>query len=166
MDEDEAREVAGHIMHTTAKKPFQSGMDWAGIVGLMGDNGWLASKGYNRNQRESLLRNTYGLFSVADNLFTVVVVAQTVKEGDDASRIGTWDEGDQITGERRAVALVWRDPFRVGNNPQNEMMVRSFRSLTASDGTPRGVEGREDGENGGEQRRRPWRTVFAGKDGR
>ena len=127
MDESTAREMARRIIGVTQNSPFQSGLDWAGVPSLMGDNGYLASLGYNRNQRESLLRNTYGLFSVADNLFTVVVVAQSIKEG--KGQVGTWDDGDQVTGERRAVALVWRDPFLYGHARTNEMMVRAFRSL-------------------------------------
>lgn len=127
MEEEKAREVAKQILDATAKKPYQSGMDWAANAGLMGDNGYLAAQGYNRNQRESLLRNMYGLFSVADSLFTVVVVAQTVKEGPD--KVGTWDSEDQVTGERRGVALVWRDPFKTGKNLHHEMMVKMFRYL-------------------------------------
>ena len=127
MGEETAREVAKRIMEATGKTPYQSGMDWAANAGLMGDKGYLAAQGYNRNQRESLLRNMYGLFSVADSLFTVVVVAQTVKEGPD--KVGTWDSEDQITGERRGVALVWRDPFKTGNNLHHEMMVKMFRYL-------------------------------------
>lgn len=128
MEEETAREFARRIMEVTDKTPFQSGMDWARLP-VMKDNGWLAAQGYNRNQRESLLRNTYGLFSVADSLFLAVVVAQSVKEGPQASKVGEWDDEDQITGERRGVALVWRDPFKTGNNLHHEMMVRMFRYL-------------------------------------
>lgn len=128
MDEETAREFARLIGEVTANQPFQSGMDWAALPALR-DNGWLAAQGFNRNQREALLRNTYGLFSVADSLFLVVVVAQSVKEGPESSKVGTWDDEDQITGERRGVALVWRDPFKTGTNPHHEMMVRMFRYL-------------------------------------
>ena len=128
VDEETARELARLIGEVTASQPFQSGMDWAALP-VLRDNGWLAAQGYNRNQREALLRNTYGLFSVADSLFLVVVVAQSVKEGPESSKVGTWDDEDQITGERRGVALVWRDPFKTGTNPHHEMMVRMFRYL-------------------------------------
>jgi len=128
MEEETAREFARRIMEVTENDPFQSGMDWARLP-VMQDSGWLAAQGYNRNQRESLLRNTYGLFSVADSLFLAVVVAQSVKEGPTDSKVGTWDDEDQVTGERRGVALVWRDPFKTGNNLHHEMMVRMFRYL-------------------------------------
>jgi hypothetical protein len=128
LEETAAREIARRIMAETKDKPYQSGLDWAGNAGLMGDNGWLAAQGLNRNQRESLLRNTYGVFSVADSLFTVVVVAQSIKEGPD--KIGTWDSEDQVTGERRGVALVWRDPFKPSDQKyHHEMMVKMFRYL-------------------------------------
>ena len=69
-----------------------------------------------------------GLFSPDNSLFTVVVVAQTIKEG--PNNVGTWNAADDvITGERRAVALVWRDPYKNGVNPHHEMLVRMFRYL-------------------------------------
>lgn len=136
MDEDMAREFARLLMEASGSTAhqagmntgFQSGMDWAGMPAMQ-QSGWLAAQGFNRNQRESLIRNTYGTFSVADSLFLVVVVAQSVKEGPESSKVGTWDDEDQITGERRGVALVWRDPFKTGTNPHHEMMVRMFRYL-------------------------------------
>ena len=60
-------------------------------------------------------------------LFLAVVVAQSVKEGE--GKVGTWDSEDQVTGERRGIALVWRDPFKTGTNAHHEMMVRMFRYL-------------------------------------
>ena len=93
----------------------------------MRKGGALAQMGLNNNRRETLLRNTWGLFSPNNSLFTVVVVAQAIKEGPTA--VGLWGADDQITGERRAVALVWRDPFRTGANLHHEMFVRMFRYL-------------------------------------
>ena len=125
-EEEDARELAARIMEDTKSATYQSAMDWAASP-VMQHNGWLQSKGLNRNQREALLRNTYGLFSVADSLFLAVVVAQSVKEGE--GKVGTWDSEDQVTGERRGIALVWRDPFKTGTNAHHEMMVRMFRYL-------------------------------------
>ena len=85
--------------------------------------------GLNNNQRESLIRNTWGLFSPDDSLFTVVAIAQPIKEG--PNNVGIWDpKEDLITGERRAVALVWRDPFKIGSDTlHHEMFIRMFRYL-------------------------------------
>ena len=105
---------------------FQAGSDWARVP-AMRKGGALSKLGLNNNQRESLIRNTWGLFSPNNSLFTVVVVAQAIKEGPTA--VGLWGADDQITGERRAVALVWRDPFRTGANLHHEMFVRMFRYL-------------------------------------
>ena len=127
-EEEDARELAARIMDDTGNATYPSAMDWAASP-VMKQNGWLQSKGLNRNQREALLRNTYGLFSVADSLFLAVVVAQSVKEGPDEAKVGTWNSEDQITGERRGIALVWRDPFKTGTNAHHEMMVRMFRYL-------------------------------------
>jgi len=110
---------------------FQAGTDWARIP-AMRTNGFLAGSSYptglNNNQREALLRNTWGLFNPENSLFTVVVIAQTIKEG--PGQAGVWNPNeDMITGERRAVALVWRDPFKTGSNLHHEMFVRMFRYL-------------------------------------
>lgn len=106
---------------------FQAGTDWV-RVGAMQQGGALASKGLNNNQREELIRRTWGLFSPDNSLFTVVVVAQAIKEG--PNDVGIWNkEDDLITGERRGVVLVWRDPFKTGQNLHHEMFVRMFRYL-------------------------------------
>lgn len=113
---------------------FQAGSDWARIP-CLDQNGALSKMdlnasgvGLNNNQRESLLRNTWGLFSPDNSLFTVVVIAQAIKEGPD--QVGIWNANDDmVTGERRAVALVWRDPFKTGNNLHHEMFIRMFRYL-------------------------------------
>jgi len=89
----------------------------------------LGGVGLYNNQREALIRQTWGLFSPDNSLFTVVVVAQAIKEG--PGNVGIWDANeDLITGERRAVALVWRDPFKNGaGNLHHEMFIRMFRYL-------------------------------------
>ena len=126
--EEQAKELAKRIQAETASEPYQSGQDWANTP-AMKDGGYLQGQGLTRTEREAVLRNTDGLFSVSDSLFTVILIAQSVKEGPDSKDIGKWDDEDQVTGERRGVALVWRDPFKTGNNLHHEMMVRMFRFL-------------------------------------
>jgi hypothetical protein len=106
---------------------FQAGTDWARIQAMQKKKD-LAKMGLNNNQRESLIRNTWGLFSPDNSLSTVVVIAQPIKEG--PGNVGIWNASeDLITGERRAVALAWRDPFKTGQNLHHEMFVRMFRYL-------------------------------------
>ena len=130
IDEDMAQFIASQILEETKNgtiaTAFHAGTDWARIP-AMRKNGALASQGLNNNQRESLIRNTWGLFSPDNSLFTVVMVAQAIKEGPTA--VGIWGNDDLVTGERRAVALVWRDPFKTGQNLHHEMLVRMFRYL-------------------------------------
>lgn len=86
----------------------------------------------NNNQKEQLIRNTWGLFSPNSGLFTVLVIAQAIKESDDELGLGKYDhELDIITGERRAVALVWYDPFSELSNKElrNEYYIRIFRYM-------------------------------------
>jgi hypothetical protein len=138
ISEEIARDLAERILAETdvarvsvykrLGKIFQVGSDWARIQPMQ-QNKEFAQKGLNNNQRESLIRNTWGLFSPEDSLFTVVAVAQAIKEG--PGGVGVWDPNDdQITGERRAVALVWRDPFKIGTPTlHHEMFIRMFRYL-------------------------------------
>ena len=125
---EQARKIATQILEQRPKGSYESGMDWANTA-MMQDGKYLDGQGLTRTERESVLRNTDGLFSVADSLFTVILVAQSVKEGPEEKNIGKWDDEDQVTGERRGVALVWRDPFKTGRNLNHEMMVRMFRFL-------------------------------------
>ena len=130
IDEATAQFIAARILEETASgtlsTAFQAGSDWARMPAMQ-KNGALAAMGLNNNQREALIRNTWGLFSPDNGLFTVVVVAQAIKEGPTA--VGIWGNDDLVTGERRAVALVWRDPFKTGQNLHHEMLVRMFRYL-------------------------------------
>lgn len=58
-------------------------------------------------KKESLIANSYRLFGWRDNLFTVIVVAQT---GSDGNGDGVLDI-DSLGPIHRALALVWMDPL-------------------------------------------------------
>ena len=122
--EELARGLASKIVEYTGEHPCMAPTDWAGAKQVVN---YLKAQHMDKHQREAFVRNTWGLFGVADNLFTAVLIAQSVKEG--PNKVGTWDSEDQITGERRGVALIWRDPFKTGENKHHEMMVRMFRFL-------------------------------------
>jgi hypothetical protein len=107
-------------------------------TGINGQAGWaraLASSALpdeiNKNNRIAIFNNTWGLFNESDRLFVVVVIAQAIKEGEEKSGIGNWDEDeDMITGERRAVALGWMDSSAdVGGQLAREMNIIMFQYL-------------------------------------
>lgn len=86
----------------------------------------------NKNNRIAILNNTWGLFHESDRLFVLLVVAQSIKEGDDPTGEGNWDaEEDVITGERRAVALCWLDGSENvgGDTLAQEMNIIMFQYL-------------------------------------
>ena len=101
-------------------------------------SGTLSTKPYSlnggealdNNQKEAIIRNTYRLFNPNQNLFTFVIAAQTVIDNVDPSTgvRGTWGDEDVVTAEKRAVALVWRDPFP-GTDGRHEMFVKLFKYL-------------------------------------
>lgn len=122
--EDVARGLATKIVEYTGTDPCMAATDW---VKAQQVRSYLKAQQLDKHQREAFVRNTWGCFGVADNLFTVLMIAQSIKEGPDS--VGKWDDEDMITGERRGVALVWRDPFKTGQNMHHEMMVRMFRFL-------------------------------------
>ena len=82
----------------------------------------------NNMQVEGIIRNSYRLFSPNQNLLTIIVIAQAIN---DQNVRGVYEPlEDVILGERRAVALVWRDPFpNPDRDGRNEMFVRMFRYL-------------------------------------
>ena len=130
LTEAQAGTLAQAITNATVagsfSQAFQAGTDWAKIPAMQ--QGGLISADLNNNQRENLIRNTWGLFHPDNSLFTTIIIAQTIKEG--PTDVGIWNANDDIiTGERRAVALVWRDPFKTGQSLHHEMFVRMFRHL-------------------------------------
>jgi hypothetical protein len=108
---------------------FMSGSAWARVPAMQ-TGGALAGLGLNKNQRENLIRNTWGLFSPNNSMFTALVIGQAIKEGPGQAGDLNLDNGeDMVTGERRGVALVWRDPFPSTGGHHHEMLVRMFKFL-------------------------------------
>jgi len=135
LPQDRALDLASSIITETQSKrieaanrgAFMAGSDWVRVP-AMKKGGALSGNGLNKNQRESLIRNTWGLFSPNNSMFTVLVIGQAIKEG--PHQVGIWNaDDDMITGERRGVALVWRDPTPSGAAGQHEMFVRMFKFL-------------------------------------
>lgn len=67
----------------------------------------------NELKREAIFRNTAGLLSARQNLFTIIIEAQVASGGNIP----------QNPIRQKAVALVWRDPYT------GEMFVRSIKWL-------------------------------------
>jgi hypothetical protein len=72
--------------------------DWSTIPGL-------GVADYTELERESILAHTWELLGTRQNLFVIIVA-----EGAPAGGVGRLATGEILVG-RRAVAVVWRDPF-------------------------------------------------------
>lgn len=76
--------------------------------------------GLNRLESEGVIRDTAEILGVRQNLFTILVAAQSLT-----------DSGN-VMGEQRALAVVWRDPYATvdsAGNRYHPSFVRSFRWL-------------------------------------
>jgi len=126
-----ARPLAQSVMSVTTNlslsgsNTYDSAAGWV-ISPAFIDGSLTAANLRDNNQKESLIRNSYRLFNPNQNLFTLIVLAQTVKDLDGQ---GDFDVGtDEVTGEKRAVAVVWRDPFPNAEG-RHETFIRLFRYL-------------------------------------
>lgn len=121
----------------TATNTFDSAAGWVTIPAFAVNGDLVKKNDYtnmpyymNNNKKESIIRNTYRLFNPNQNLFTIVVIAQAINDQPDgAGNYGTFGKEDTIIGEKRAVALVWRDPFPDPATGRHEMFVRTFKYL-------------------------------------
>lgn len=108
--------------------PSSNATDWV-LTPAFSANGYLSNPIFginlNNNQKETIIRNSFRLFNPNQNLFTIVVVAQGIN---DQGTIGDFDDEDIITSEKRAVALVWRDPFP-NEDGRHEMFIRRLKYL-------------------------------------
>ena len=74
--------------------------------------------------RESGIRNAAGLLTTRDNLFTVIIRADSF-----SSAMGS-DVGQGMSlATARAVAEIWRDPIPDEKSGKNKCLIRSFRFL-------------------------------------
>jgi len=82
-------------------------------------SGFPASSPLSDAHIESVIANSMDLVGFRQNLFTIILAAQTIK---------TSPEGDIVTGEQRAVAVVWRDPF-INSNGNYAVIPRFYKLL-------------------------------------
>ncbi len=139
LDDAELQELVQVFMNTTGTKKITDnssstaftgacmrGLDWIWAKEFQA-NGYFGLK-WGKNARHRLIERTWGLFNPNNSMFTVLAVGQVVREGQ--ANPGAWDSADDlIVGERRAVALVWRDPTPPGLGKPHEMFIRIFKFL-------------------------------------
>lgn len=138
LEEDELDELVGifhgitsgkKITDNSGKTEFRGacmrGVDWIWAKEFQ-PSGYYGTK-WTKNERHRLIGSTWNLFNPNNSLFTVLAIGQSVKEGPEQT--GKWSADDIITGERRAVALVWRDPTPPGLGKPHEMFIRMFKFL-------------------------------------
>ena len=139
LDDAELDDLVKVFLQTTATKKIQDltgeeyfggacmrGIDWIWAKPFQA-NEYFSLKGWTKNERHRLIERTWGLFNPNNSMFTVLAIGQVVKEGPE--KPGVWSEDDLISGERRAVAMVWRDPTPPGLGKPHEMFVRVFKFM-------------------------------------
>jgi hypothetical protein len=86
--------------------------------------------------RESIVRNSLGLLGTRHNLFTIFVAARVFAENYDPNNAAHFqNREDFVLSDQRAVAVVWRDPFRTLDSARNQTyssFVQYFHWLTGA----------------------------------
>ena len=119
------KKITDNSGSTEFKGACMRSVDWIWAKQFQAD-GYYGKK-WSKNERHRLIGSTWGLFNPNNSMFTVLVIGQSIKEG--PTQPGAWSTDDVVTGERRAVALVWRDPTPPGINMPHEMFVKMFKML-------------------------------------
>jgi hypothetical protein len=110
------------ITNTFAKGPYTNLSEIAKISAGSITNLLSGTLDLDPLQEEAIIRNSAGLLSPRQNLFTILLAAQTV------------DSVTNVAGEQRAVAVVWRDPYPTPNpyaptTSNHAAFVRFFKVL-------------------------------------
>ena len=71
---------------------------------------------FNSFEQESIIRNSIHLLSPRQNIFTIILAAQSM------------DSYKNVVAEQRALAVVWRDPYP-DSSGHHDMFVRFFKWL-------------------------------------
>ncbi len=121
----ETKKITDNSSSTQFQGACMRSVDWIWAEPFQAD-GYFGRK-WSKNERHRLIGSTWGLFNPNNSMFTVLVIGQSIKEG--PAQMGAWSSDDVVTGERRAVALVWRDPTPPGINMPHEMFVKMFKML-------------------------------------
>ncbi len=130
------RIVASAIIGQTTITPFTnlSEVGFANLSGIAGVIGKIKNQVATPDcYYEGLIRDTAGILGVRQNVFVILVAGQSGVDANGRDGI----EDAEVTGEQRAIAIVWRDPYpsmmrTPGENPPSyhPSFVRFFHWLT------------------------------------
>ncbi|NCA82166.1 MAG: hypothetical protein EOM72_05415 [Opitutae bacterium] len=120
-----SKKITDNSSATVFSGACMRGIDWIWAAPFKPD-GYYGTK-WSKNERHRLIGRTWGLFNPNNSMFTILAIGQSIKEG--PGQMGAWSADDVITGERRAVAMVWRDPTPPGLKKPHEMFTRVFKFL-------------------------------------
>lgn len=96
---------------TTIAKAIVQGGPYTNLSAIGAVGNWPSYvNGQSDIEREAPIRNSAGLLTVRQNLFTILLASGTTSRG--IGEIGRRSMGDWLSYQK-AVALVWRDPFPV-----------------------------------------------------
>ncbi|HMP74006.1 MAG TPA: hypothetical protein PKE55_12155 [Kiritimatiellia bacterium] len=88
--------------------------------------------------RESVIRNSLGLWTTRHNLFTIFLAARTFAQSYDPSNgAHRNNRANFVTAEQRAVAVVWRDPLITtdqAGNDTNQSIIQFFHWFSGAFG--------------------------------
>lgn len=116
LDATLANQMANAIIAKTSLVPFDR-MSKIGSLPTIYSPSFDAS--LDSDERiESLIRNSVGLLSLRDNVFGIILDAEALRKSG-AQTI--------VTGKEKALAVVWRDPLKVGG--VNQTIVRYYTFL-------------------------------------
>lgn len=93
-------------------------------VGDLGRVDWASiHPGGSDLDRESFVRNAADLFTVRQNIFTILLCAQT-------TRTVVGFKGESVVGGGMAVAEVWRDPVPSADGKPHSYLLRTFKIVS------------------------------------
>ncbi len=88
----------------------------------------------NKFIAESPIRNSMGTLGTRDTLYTVFLATRTLPVGLTPDDIPSGESlDDYVAAEQRAVAVVWRDPYRPTLNGPQQTIIRTFNWLLEED---------------------------------
>lgn len=112
-------EIAGAIARYSATTQFCD----VGDVGALGVDWTTLLPNLSDCERESVISQAAGLLTMRDNLFVIVIGADSF-----SLRQGSLTAG-RVLSSSRAVAELWRDPIRDPVSQKHKWLIRSFRIM-------------------------------------
>lgn len=102
------------------------------LSSVIGDGNWFQVAFATDAEREMIIHNRHDLFRWRQNLYAVIIAAQSGKDRNSDGDI----EENEVTGESRAFFILWRDPVatehpapHIAPTAVNKSFIRFFRYL-------------------------------------